>query len=356
MTTGLIEYKNDHPKYSFVRDGIAGNMDVIGRMIDIVKDATVLDKGFEDFVKQTTANNGFNAYSNTDDLFKFWYSFIKYPSEVFTGVDYIQDIKGRTESIKDARTTLQDGYGDCDDFAILYATILADLGYSPCFVLAKYPESDTFQHVYTVVYVNDKRYVFDGTIPNGTLNSEANGLDKTEVCIYDENEFTHPVKAAFRNLKNLVLQTKKNAQSAAPQLIQLLPMGGLLEKTVASSLFSGAQEEQSFNTLASELSGEITDAVIRMQNGTLSKESALGIARKRYAQLFTVDRSQINPDTFSSIESKIINKITYIENFVPYGTASINVSATGLSSASYVLIGIAGLGIWYFWKSNNIRF
>lgn len=354
MTTELIQYSNDQPKFSIIRDGVNGNMDIVGRMIDLVKDSTVLDKPLEDLIKQRLHANNLDSYSSADDIFNYVYDFVKYGDDNFSGVDYIQDVQGRVESIKDARTTLQDGYGDCDDFSVLYATILSLLGFQPCFVIARYPDQETFSHIYTVAYADDKRYVFDGIIPNGHLNSEADGLVKQEICVYDDtNEFNHPVRSIVRNIKNLVTQTKRNAIHVAPNLAGFLP-ASFLVKQAARNVFSGLQDVQSLNELGSQLSGEISDITIRLQNGNVTKEAALNYALQRYSKLFSIDQTGIDVNAFHAIEIKLQNKINYIKNFVPYGDRS-NVSTnTGLSTGAYITIGIVGLGIWYFYKHSNI--
>lgn len=349
MTTGIIEYQNNKPRFGFIRDGVAGSYDIVWRMIDIVRNSVLLDKGFEDFVKQTVATNGFDSYSNTDTLFEFLYNFFKYGKDGFDGIDYLQDIRGASESIKDARTTLQDEYGDCDDCAILTATALAVLGYSPLFVIAKYPDEDAFQHVYTVAYVNDKRYVFDLTIQDGHLNSEVENMQKEEIGIFEQRAETDGIKGVIRNIKYLVKETQANAREAAPFLSSFLPVG-LLGQTVARNLLGSATAEQSLNALGSEITGEITDAIIKLQNGLMTKEIALAIARKRYSQLFSIDRTQVDADTFNAIENKINRKIDYINSFVLYGTPQ-SVEPL-LNTNKLLLYGVLGVGAYYVIKQH----
>src|SRR5260221_11469400 len=102
MSTELIEYKNEQPKFSWVRDGIQGNYDVLWRMIDIVRDSVLKDKGVENTVKELLHENDLNSYSDTNAVFSTIFNFVK------NNIDYLQDIAGNTESIKDARDTLQD--------------------------------------------------------------------------------------------------------------------------------------------------------------------------------------------------------------------------------------------------------
>lgn len=344
MTQGIIEYQNEKPKFGFIRDGVSGSYDIVWRMIDITRDSVLLDKGFEDFIKKTVAEHGFDSYSDTDSLFEFLYHFLK------SNVDYLQDIYGNSESIKDARTTIQDGYGDCDDCAILTATTLAVLGYSPNFVIAKYPDENAFQHVYTSVYVGDKRYVFDLTIQDAKLNGEVSDMQKEEISVFDRRDETDGVQGVIRNIKYLVKDTQSNIKEAAPFLINFLPFG-FLEKTVAHNLLGDAVTTQSFNSLGSEVLGNITDIIIKLQNGRLPQATAQKQAHDEYLRLFQISQSNIDDNAFSVIESKVLQKISYINNFVPYGVPNVTVTNTLTNTEKYILYGVAGLGAFYLLKN-----
>lgn len=342
--TGLVEYENDAPRYSLVRDGISGNIDVLWQMIQIVRDTVVKDKGFEDFIKQLIVDNGYDSYTNVDTLFNFLYDFVK------QHVSYVQDIAGKTESIKDARTTLQDGYGDCDDMAILNASILAVLGYEPCFVIGKYPESDSFQHVYTATYVNGKRYVFDTTIPDGRLNGEVKEMQTVEFGIFDERPETDGIASVFRNLKYLFLHTKRNVNNAVPLLSGFLPIG-LLGKVVTSALFAGANDEaklQSVNALGSSVSTQLADIIIELQNGRLAIELAQSQANQAY-NTFTTNIKDHETDAYKSIDKRLQDKLNYINS---YGSIGDNVITLNTTLMKYLGIGIVGVGVYWLFTKN----
>lgn len=342
--TGLVEYENDAPRYSLVRDGVSGNIDVLWQMIQIVRDTVVKDKGFEDFIKQLIVDNGYDSYTNVDTLFNFLYDFVK------QHVSYVQDIAGKTESIKDARTTLQDGYGDCDDMAILNASILAVLGYEPCFVIGKYPESDSFQHVYTATYVNGKRYVFDTTIPDGRLNSEVKEMQTVEFGIFDERPETDGIASVFRNLKYLFLHTKRNVNNAVPLLSGFLPIG-LLGKVVTSALFAGANDEaklQSVNALGSSVSTQLADIIIELQNGRLAIELAQSQANQAY-NTFITNIKDHETDAYKSIDKRLQDKLNYINS---YGSIGDNVITLNTTLMKYLGIGIVGVGIYWLFTKN----
>lgn len=340
--TGLIEYKNsDNVEYSLVRNGIEGNLDIVWRMIDLVRDSVVLDKGFEDFIKQTVKDEGFSAHSDTQSLFTFLYDLVKHGNGLFDGVEYIPDNQGNVESIKDARTTIQDGYGDCDDHAILNATILAILGYSPYFVIAKYPDRESYQHVYTVVYVNGQRYVFDTTIKNGKLNDEVSDMLVSEIGVFDKHSATDGLHGVFRNIKNLVVQTEKNAKSAMPVLSGFLPLG-FVGQNIARSLFSGTNEE-SISEIGSRISGKITDVIIQLQNHRIPIEAAVSLSRKYYAEFLSLNPNNYDAEKYQSIKKNLEKKITYIDNFPSEQdgySLSVEVNTKWVMTAIVVSIGL----------------
>ena len=350
MPLDLVEYRSNDPKPKFglVRDGVAGNVDVVLRMVDIVKNEVILDKGFEDFVKQTTAAAGLDSFSDPKDIFEFWYNYLKNGNDNFDGVAYIADVQGNIESIKSARRTIEDGYGDCDDQAILIATILAVLGYSPCFVIARYPDSETFSHVYTVNYENGKRYVFDLTIPNGKLNDEIKNAVTDEFCIFDNTSLINGAEAALRNIKYLGLETQSNIKKSIPLLAGLLPLGFIGHSLANAALFSGIEDKRlSFNSYASDVSGRLTDIIIKLQNGLLTRDQALTLARKEFSTLYTYPETNIsvtdkkNP-AVQTILSRLQKRIDYIEN---YGAVEVSTDLITSNSSliKYVLLGGAVL-------------
>lgn len=341
--TGLLQYENNQVTFKgLVRDGVQGNLEVLWHMMDVVRDTTVKDKGFEDLAKQIEIESGNDSYSDTDKLLSTIYDFVK------QHVKYLQDIYGKTESIKDARTTLRDGYGDCDDNAILTASFLAVLGFEPYFVIAKYPEATAFQHVYTVTYVNGKRYVFDTTIENGKLNDEYENTIKEEFPIFQDRPEMEGLQSAFRNFKYLALGTKKNIEQTAPLLSGFLPLfGGFIEKTLARSAFSGLSDSQSLNELGSEISGKIHNAYIDLQNGRITKQQASSIAHDAYSKLFAYPNH--NDENFIAIEKISKAKLDYIDNFVPYGTQPIATESIP-NLNKYLFYGALGFTAYYFFK------
>lgn len=346
----IIEYQNHAPtNFGLIRNGVEGNYDIVWRMIDLVRDSVVMDKGLEDFVKQLVVGKGYDAFTDTDQLFKFLYDFVKYgDNKIFEGVAYVQDIQGRVESIKDARTTLQDGYGDCDDHAILNATILAMLGFSPCFVISRYPEQQSFQHVYTVVYVNGERYVFDTTLPLGKLNDELKETEIQEFCVFDTYAATDGIQSVFRNLKYLLWQTGKNAEKVVPLLSSVLPFG-FLGNSIVRTAFSGTPDFDSLSETGSRVSSELTDTIIELQNNRIPLNTAKGIAIKRYSLFTALEPQYGGTAEYKTIQRKLLSKYNYI---MGYNIADDKFSV-GFGTNAKLLLGVAVVGIGFLIIKNK---
>src|SRR4051812_9996131 len=88
----------------YVRDGVAGNLQVVHQMIRTVRHSVDFDKGIEGVAKNLLINNHLDSYSTAKDQCEAIYNFVK------QNVAYIEDIAGRVESIKTARQTLSDGF------------------------------------------------------------------------------------------------------------------------------------------------------------------------------------------------------------------------------------------------------
>ena len=265
MSTELVEYQNQKPTFGWVRDGIQGNYDVVWKMIDIIRSSVVKDKGVETEIKQAVALKGLNSYSDSKDIIETVYDLVN------SQVTYLKDEAGKTESIKDARTTLEDHWGDCDDYAIVNATLLADLGYEPKIVIGKYPETQSFQHVYCVVYVDGVRYVLDQTLPDATFNKEVQGMQTQEFGVFDERPETDGLQGLFRNFKSLAIQTLSNAKREIPMLSSFAGLGFIGNHALRNVLGTVASDPQSLNELGSVLSGQITDVIIQLQNGRIQQ-------------------------------------------------------------------------------------
>lgn len=76
-------------------------------------------------------------------------------------IHYRNDEQGK-EQLRRPQRTISDRTGDCDDYSILIASILLNLGYDCKLVVAAYRERNQWQHVYPTAYGHDgRRYVLD---------------------------------------------------------------------------------------------------------------------------------------------------------------------------------------------------
>lgn len=114
-------------------------------MARLVRDDAWGDEGLKAFAAQILINNGLDSHSDTNSILDALFCFAQ-------KITYINDPGGDFDAIHSARETLQKGYGDCDDLSVLLATLLAGVGFTPAFVLAKYNnDSNGFDHVYLEV-------------------------------------------------------------------------------------------------------------------------------------------------------------------------------------------------------------
>jgi predicted transglutaminase-like cysteine proteinase len=134
-------------------DGRAGILQTAGAMRELVNDykktLTIRNLALH-LVQNLPAKD---QLSEVEALFTF----------VQSSIRYVKDIYG-VETLSSPDRTLESGQGDCDDQAVLLASLLEAIGYQTCFKLAGYSSTD-FQHVYTCVFVNGDLINLDTTEP-----------------------------------------------------------------------------------------------------------------------------------------------------------------------------------------------
>lgn len=136
-------------RYIWLRKGREGSLQTALEMAKLVRHDSVSDEGLERFAVQKLISAGLDSHSRPEDVIEILFKFVQ-------AIPYIFDPAGSFDSVQNARHTLAKGYGDCDDLAVLLATLLALVGYRPRFVLAKYKESTQgFDHVYVDVILSD---------------------------------------------------------------------------------------------------------------------------------------------------------------------------------------------------------
>ena len=93
MTTELVTQGfNTAPSLGFIRDGIAGNYQIVYQMARLIRSSVTYDKGIEALTKQIEAENKQDAYSDAADVLRSIFDFVK------DHVRYTKDIAGKVES------------------------------------------------------------------------------------------------------------------------------------------------------------------------------------------------------------------------------------------------------------------
>lgn len=132
-------------RYIWLRKGKEGSLQTAVEMAKLVRRDAVSDEGLERFTVQKIIDARLDSHSRPEDVIEVIFNYVQ-------SIPYIYDPAGSFDSVQNARHTLSKGYGDCDDLAVLLATMLALAGYKPRFVLARYKEATAgFDHVYVDV-------------------------------------------------------------------------------------------------------------------------------------------------------------------------------------------------------------
>lgn len=97
------------------------------------------------------------------------------------GIEYLQDPKDLIEQME-----IANAQGDCDDMALLTATLLLSIGHQPKFRAVRYSKSfGNYNHIYVVDYENNKgskrtRIVLDCILKDKQIGTEVPHLNGEE--------------------------------------------------------------------------------------------------------------------------------------------------------------------------------
>lgn len=95
---------------------------------------------------------------------------------------YVRDTNG-VETLQDPLTMIDqiqrgNGQGDCDDHALLIATLLLSIGHSPRFKVVKYNKhAASFAHIYVVSYERDKRHPVKKIVLDAIMKTKPIGFE-----------------------------------------------------------------------------------------------------------------------------------------------------------------------------------
>lgn len=149
-------------QYLWIHKGKQGSLQTAYQMARLVREDVVRDEGLQIFAARLLINNGLDSHSNKAAVATCLYEYVQ------KQIKYIHDPAGSFDSVSSARQTLSKGFGDCDDKAVLLATLLALVGQEPRFVLAKYKAGKNgFDHVYNDVLLRDGRFALDSCSDKG---------------------------------------------------------------------------------------------------------------------------------------------------------------------------------------------
>lgn len=142
-------------EYLWLHKGKQGSLQTAAEMARLVREDTVRDEGLQAFAAKILISNGLDSHADRRNVATVLCRYVQ-------AIPYIFDPSGSFDSISSARQTLEKGFGDCDDLAVLLATLLALVGFEPRFVLARYnSKSKGYDHVYVDVLLPDGRMCLD---------------------------------------------------------------------------------------------------------------------------------------------------------------------------------------------------
>jgi transglutaminase-like putative cysteine protease len=114
-----------------------------------------------DAIRRTAANivEGFPSQAFRDEV-RAVFGFVR------DDIRYLGDVN-EVETLQAPDVTLSTGQGDCDDKAILLASLLQSIGYKTQFVAVGFGEPGVFEHVYVRVLLGTVMVGLDPTVENG---------------------------------------------------------------------------------------------------------------------------------------------------------------------------------------------
>lgn len=351
MSTQLLINENnngtDHASLKLVRDGVAGNKDVVKQMVRLIRDS-VTDKGLSDYAAHILLSNNLTSDSPARDQFQAIYDNVKNGNgKDFKGVKYVNDPAGEVESIKSARQTLADGYGDCDDYAVLISSLLAALGFNPVLILAKYDNdpNSPYGHIYTTVFSDDERFVFDPVIPNGNFNDEVKPLQSFSVGVFDTHAGIDSLGAIA---SNAIRNTKRSVQTVAHISKNVLPFASFFFPQVSPaaafasfipSKSSTNLDTSNFQQAAKLYNSELNRAIENAHKGLITVKDAKQTAANIQSAINNV---KVDTQNEIIIKDSIQQRINSLNAFQ-------NENEISNETFMYVTLGVTGLAlVWAF--------
>lgn len=329
---------NNKSHYVFIRDGIAGNKQTVFQMVHLVQNTVNYDKGFNDFVNKFAISQGFTAYTENyqpETVIKSVYDFVK------NNIAYLSDKAGKIESIKSARETLTTGYGDCDDLAILTASMLAVLGFEDIhFVMASYDNENSYQHIYIEVFADGKRFVVDTT--NDLPFNQELPTTKQESLHILKHDFSTRLLGAVFNAKQQTKRILKQTVNTIPYALQFMPLGFIPANLLLQgvNLITSADiNSLSLSELGVAINQELDDLAALIINKQIAFDYAKYNALQIASQLGTYEPSKNEQKQYQVIQNSIKNKIKYIYSLIDTSDVDIKLNAKGMLIVGTAIVG-----------------
>ncbi len=223
-------------RYEFLQHGQPGTVQTLREMAALVRNDVLTDEGLQDYANKILVAAGVASDVYGRGSAKEIGTIFKFVRDRFL---YRKDPTGGSEAIQDARVSIQRAYGDCDDFAVLLATLLGLVGYVCRFVVVRVDaQSAGFQHVYVEVLntKNNRWYALDATNRHALVGWEARSIERRTFQIFG----SHPsnelegFKSAFKKIGKGI---KKVGKAAAPIAVGFIPAVGQFASQGVSAAF-----------------------------------------------------------------------------------------------------------------------
>lgn len=342
-TEVVINESATRPLYrKVVRDGVAGNYEIVFEMIRLIRDGVDYDTGLQAVAANALKDAGLDSYSSAESQLRAIFDLVA------ARVTYIQDIAGRIESLKDARATLSDKYGDCDDQTVLNCSLAGCVGFEDVRIaIAKYrADADSFAHVYCVVYVNGQRYVLDTTLPNAKFNEEVKATEVKEIKVFDNVQGFDGLSGAYNQARHHARKAARFAVRVVPAAVNVLPLGFMAGSAIATGadLIDRSTGEVSLSVPA--VASEINRQLDKIINDLMRSRIAYDLAKSQ-ALSIAANLGAVNPDgekyAFGVVHASIKDKLQFIANFKEYAAAH-NIRIVYLDSTKMLIVGLGLTG------------
>lgn len=354
----IEQYNSEGPIFKkFVRDGIAGNYDVVYQMIRVIRSSVDNDKQIEHVAKSILIDNGLDSYSAPEDQLQAIFDYVQ------KRVKYVEDQAGLIESLKSARVTLADGYGDCDDQTNTNATLAGCIGFEKvCIAMARYSPSDTsFVHVYCVVYDRQgNRFVLDTTLPHGQFNDEVTAIEIKEISVFDTVQGLDGVSGLFNNTKHHAVKLGKALIESMPLATNFLPLSFLSSHAFTASagmLAQSGSPQLSLAATGSKINKALDTIIVELIQSSIAFDIAKSEALQLASQLSAVELDQNDAGTYVIVKESIQRRLDFIKNFRDFAAAH-DIRVIELDPHLMLCAGLAGAGVggyllYKMWKGSN---